>query len=107
MDDKEKKQKLQKEFERVAEMSAQLVTDLKLVAKDLRKNEVYRVFLAAMEYPVPPDKKLTSQLEVDVYQMSIGIKEMQMKMGNIHFTLKSLESQEVSNDKSSQDSESV
>jgi hypothetical protein len=83
--------KLQKEFDRVAEVSSQLVLDLQNEVKDLRKKEVERVFMAVMEYPVPPSRPLTSQKEVDVYQMAVGLKEMQMKMGVINLAIKEQE----------------
>lgn len=82
---------LKKEFERVAQISAQLVLDLQEEVKDLKKNEVARVFMAAMEYPVAPSRQLTSQKEVDVYKMATGIKEMQMKMGVINLAMKEQE----------------
>jgi hypothetical protein len=95
--------KLRKEFERVAEISAQLVVDLQEVAKDLRKNEAIRIFLGVMEYPVPPSKKLASEKELEVYQMAVGLKEMQMKMGVINLALKEEEVQSGNEDKSVQD----
>lgn len=83
---------LQKEFERVAEISSQITLDLKEEIKSLRKNEVSRVFMAVMEYPVPPSKPFVSQREVDIYKMATGLKEMQMKMGVINLAIKEQES---------------
>ena len=90
--------KLEEEFHKVAEISSQLTLDLQEVIKDLKKNEAMRVFMAVMEYPVPPTKKLRSQQEVDVYQMAVGLKEMQMKMGVINLAMKEKESKDESND---------
>ena len=84
---------LQKEFEKVAEISAQLTLDLKEEVKSLRKNEVSRVFMAVMEYPVPPSKPFVSQKEVDIYKMATGLKEMQMKMGIINLAIKEQENE--------------
>lgn len=83
--------KLKNEFNRVAEISSQLTLDLQDEVKDLKKNEVARVFMAVMEYPVPPTRQLTSQKEVDAYQMAVGLKEMQMKMGVINLAMKEQE----------------
>lgn len=82
---------LKKEFDRVAEISSQLTLDLQDAIVSLRKNEVSRIFMAVMEYPVPPSKKLTSQKEVDIYQMAVGLKEMQMKLGVINLAMKQQE----------------
>jgi hypothetical protein len=92
--------KLEEEFQRVAEMSAQLVIDLTEEIKTLRKKQMERVFMAVMEYPVKPDRPLGSQEEVDVYQMAVGLKEMQMKMGVINLALKEQESQNGENNES-------
>lgn len=92
--------KLKDEFNRVAEISSQLVLDLQEEVRVLKKNEVARVFMAVMEYPVPPTRKLTSQKEVDVYQMAIGLKEMQMKMGVINLAMKEQEAKDGENNQS-------
>lgn len=91
---------LEKEFHKVAEIASQLTIDLQNQLSDLRKNEVARVFMAVMEYPVPPTKSLVSQKEVDVYKMATGLKEMQMKMGIINLAIKEKESQDDSENKS-------
>jgi|13_taG_2_1085334.scaffolds.fasta_scaffold01172_5 hypothetical protein len=83
--------KLKEEFNRVAEISSQITLDLQEEVRDLKKNEVARVFMAVMEYPVPPTRQLTSQKEVDTYQMAVGLKEMQMKMGVINLAMKEQE----------------
>lgn len=84
--------KLKQEFDKIAEISSQLTTDLQDQSRSLSKNQILRVFLGAMEYPVPPTKKLASQEEVDIYQMAVGLKEMQMKMGVINLAMKEQES---------------
>jgi hypothetical protein len=78
---------LEKEFDRVAEIAAQLTLDIQKEVVDLRKKEVERVFMAVMEYPVPPTRSLVSQKELDIYNMAIGLKEMQMKMGVINLAI--------------------
>jgi len=83
--------KLKEEFNRVAEISSQITLDLQEEVRDLKKNEVARVFMAVMEYTVPPTRQLTSQKEVDTYQMAVGLKEMQMKMGVINLAMKEQE----------------
>lgn len=85
---------LKEEFDRVAQVAAQLTTDLIELAPELKKNEILRVFLATLEYPVPPSKPLRSKEEYNIYQMAVGLKEMQMKMGVINLALKEKEAQD-------------
>ena len=91
---------LEKEFHKVAEVASQLTIDLQNQVGNLKKNEISRVFMAVMEYPVPPTKSLVSQKEVDIYKMATGLKEMQMKMGVINLAIKEKESQNDSENKS-------
>ena len=91
---------LEKEFEKVAQIASQLTLDLQNEIVDLRKKEVERVFMAVMEYPVPPTKQLISQKEVDIYKMATGLKEMQMKMGVINLAIKEQESRNDTENKS-------
>lgn len=92
--------KLQKEFHKVAEVTAQLTKDLQTELADLKKNELFRVFMATMEYPVSPSKSFVSQKEVDVYKMATGLKEMQMKLGIINLAIKEQESKNGENNES-------
>lgn len=91
---------LEKEFERVAQIASQLTLDLQNEVVGLRKKEVERLFMAVMEYPVPPSKSLVSQKEVDIYKMATGLKEMQMKMGVINLAIKEQESKNDTDSKS-------
>ena len=95
------KEELQKEFDKVSEVAAKLTTDLIDLAPALRKNEILRVFLGVLEYPVPPSKKFRSQEEHNIYQMAVGLKEMQMKLGVINLAIKEQEAngtQEATNE---------
>lgn len=94
-------EKLKSEFNKVAEITAQLTQDLKSEISNLKKNELFRVFTATMEYPVSPEKPFVSQKEVDVYKMATGLKEMQMKLGIINLAIREQES------KNGEDNESV
>lgn len=82
---------LQKEFEKMAKISAQLVIDIQDSVVNLKKKELNRVFMAIMEYPVPPSKDLVSQTEVDVYKMGAALKEMQLKLGMLSLAIKEQE----------------
>jgi len=87
---------LKQEFEKLAKISAQLTIDLQDSAINLKKKELSRVFMAVMEYPVPPSKSLTNQIEVDVYKMGAALKEMQLKMGMVSLALKEQEKKDDS-----------
>lgn len=89
---------LKKEFEKLAKISAQLTIDLQDSAVNLKKKELSRVFMAVMEYPVPPSKDLISQTEVDVYKMGAALKEMQLKMGMVSIALKEQEKKDDAKD---------
>jgi len=82
---------LQKEFEKMAKISAQLVIDIQDSVVDLKKKELNRVFMAVMEYPVSPSKDLTNQTEVDVYKMGAALKEIQLKMGMLNLAIREQE----------------
>lgn len=82
---------LQKEFEKMAKISAQLVIDIQDSVIDLKKKELNRVFMAVMEYPVPPNKDLINQTEVDVYKMGAALKEIQLKMGMLNLAIREQE----------------
>lgn len=88
------KKELKKEFDRVTMLASQMTLDLNEMYQDLTKKQISRVFMATMEYPVPPTKKLTSQEEYDVYQLATGLKETQMKLGMLNLALKQIEEQE-------------
>lgn len=88
----QEKSNLQSEFNKSAELMAQLSLDLMDLSKNLRKNQIYRVFMAVMEYPSPPTKQLADQEEVDVYNLGTALKEMQMRMGVINLAIKEEES---------------
>lgn len=79
------------EFDRLAEISAQLTIDLVDAVSSLKKKQLERVFLATMEYPTPPTKEFVSQIEVDVYNMATGLKEMQLRTGVVNMAIKELE----------------
>ena len=88
------KKELKKEFDSVTMLASQMTLDLNEMYQDLTKKQISRVFMATMEYPVPPTKKLTSQEEYDVYQLATGLKETQMKLGMLNLALKQIEEQE-------------
>jgi hypothetical protein len=94
----DKKKELKKEFDRVTLLASQMTLDLAEMYQELTKKQLSRVFMATMEYPVPPSKKLTSQDEYDVYQLASGLKETQMKLGMLNLALKELESKESVNE---------
>lgn len=88
------KKELQKEFDRITMLASQMTLDLNEMYQDLTKKQISRVFMATMEYPVPPTKRLTSQEEYDVYKLATGLKETQMKLGMLNLALKQIEEKE-------------
>lgn len=97
----DKQKELKKEFDRVTMLASQMTLDLAEMYQELTKKQLSRVFMATMEYPVPPTKKLTSQDEYDVYRLATGLKETQMKLGMLNLAMKEIESKETTDENSS------
>ncbi len=78
---------MQKEFDRTAEIAAQMTLDLAELVQGLKKKQMERVFMAVMEYPTPNSRELINQVEIDVAQLGIGLKESQMKMAMLNMAM--------------------
>lgn len=89
---------MKKEFDRTAQIAAQMTLDLADLIKGLKKKQMERVFMAIMEYPTPNSRELISQDEIDVTQVGIGLKESQVKLAMLNLAMKEQERLEGENE---------